>query len=227
MRAARSQAGFSLVEALVATALMGLVLTGLTLLTGQLMPNWQRGLSRVQAGEALGLAVDRMAADLQAAEFVPRDREAKEPLFTGTETGVTFVRSALGPNDPPGLQIVQLAPTGSLREPALARSTTPYLPQDPDAPSANPGDGVDLVPGAYQVLFSFAGRDGIWRSAWRDQDRLPRAVRIVVRERASGRTMAASTAAVIRTEVPAACIPDETLEGCGPGRQESAQQVTP
>ncbi|MDX6805925.1 PulJ/GspJ family protein [Terrihabitans rhizophilus] len=218
----RSQAGFSLVEALVATALMGLVLTGLTLITSQWMPNWQRGLSRVQASEALGLAVDRMAADLAAAEFVPENREAKRPMFEGTETGVTFVRSALAPNDPPGLQIVRLADTGTLTRSAMA-----YVPLRPEARAPAPGEPVELLPATYRVLFSFAGRDGVWRSAWRDQDMLPRAVRIVVRDARSGRTFAASTAAVIRAEIPAGCIADESREGCGPGRQENAQGETP
>src|ERR1700756_5780702 len=89
--------GFTLIEALVALALTGLVLSALATLTAQWLPNWNRGLGRIQQSELIGISMQRIAADLAAAEFVPINRTSKKPLFDGSALSVTFVRSAIGP----------------------------------------------------------------------------------------------------------------------------------
>lgn len=210
-----SVSGFTLVEALVGMALMGLVLTGLAMVTAQWLPNWQRGLNQVQRSELVALAIDRIVADLASAEFVPLDRESKRPLFEGSELAVTFVRTAIGPNAHPGLEIVRLAEAGELTRPSLARSTARFVPRPPDAPAARFGEPVALLGPPYRASFSYAGRDGIWRNDWIDADALPRAVRLVVRDGRTGRTLGASTATVIHTELPAECVTDETRKDCG------------
>lgn len=213
-RARRNAAGFTLVEALVALVLMGLVLTGLAMATGQLMPQWARGLSRIEASERLALALDRVTADLAAAEFVPAHTAAKGPLFEGSATRITFARTALGPNAPPGIEIVRLAPANDLSGAGLARSTAPLLPRGPEAPPPALGTPVELLGPAWRISFSFAGRDGIWRTDWASAEDLPRAVRIVVREASGGRALPFSTTAIIRTELPAACVTEKTRRGC-------------
>src|SRR4051794_36586824 len=87
--------GFTLIETLVALALMGLVLSALASLTAQWLPNWNRGLERIQRGELLGIALQRIGADLAAAEYVSSNRDARQPLFDGSELSVMFVRTAL------------------------------------------------------------------------------------------------------------------------------------
>ena len=42
------EGGFTLIEAIVALALMGLVLSALASITAQWLPNWNRGIARVQ-----------------------------------------------------------------------------------------------------------------------------------------------------------------------------------
>jgi general secretion pathway protein J len=210
-----SVAGFTLVEALVAMALMGLVLTGLAMVTSQWLPNWQRGLARVQSSELVALAIDRIVADLASAEFVPPNRATKKPLFEGSELAVTFVRSALGPNAAPGLEIVQLAEARELKGPALARSTARFAPRAPDAAAPRFGEPIVLLKPPYRASFSYAGRDGVWRADWIDADELPRAVRLVVRDTATGRALGASTATMIHTELPVECITEQTRRGCG------------
>ena len=205
------EAGFTLVEVLVAMTLMGLVLTGLALLTGQWLPGWSRGLARVQQTERLALAVDRMAADLEAAAFVPANVKSTRPLFAGSEGAVTFVRTALGPNARPGLEIVTLAPAATG---GIGRSTGPYVPRAAEAPPRPLGAPVPLLDPPYRIAFSYAGRDGAWRSDWSEAEELPRAVRLVVRDGGSGRALAASTAVVIAAEVPRLCVTETTEKGC-------------
>ena len=60
MRIARmriGEAGFTLIEALVALALTGLVLSALGTMTAQWLPNWNRGLDRIQQSELIGIAM--------------------------------------------------------------------------------------------------------------------------------------------------------------------------
>lgn len=223
-RSRRAAAGFTLVEALVAMALMGLVLTGLAMVTAQWLPNWQRGLVRVQQSENLALAIDRIVADLAAAEFVPSSREIKRPFFEGSELSVTFVRSALGPNARPGLEIVRLSQAGSLRGAVLARSAARFAPRPGGAEPPLFGEPVALLNPPYRAAFSFAGPDGLWRSTWIDAEELPRAVRLVIRDGASGRALGASTAAVIRAELPADCVIEATRRGCGGAPANGAAQ---
>ncbi|MFS8039323.1 type II secretion system protein J [Xanthobacter sp. AM11] len=208
--ARRAAAGFSLIEVLVAMTLTGLVLAAIGMVTAKWLPAWRRGLDRVQQSELLGLALDRMAADLSAAEFVPATVKTGKPLFMGTAGAVTFVRSALGPNAMPGLEVVELAPAGAGRAAALARRASPYGPvaQAQEAPALGPP--VALLRWPFRISFSYAGRDGLWQDDWMDADTLPRAVRLVVRDAASGRALEASTAVQIRAEVPAACVLAQT-----------------
>src|SRR5262249_61050606 len=86
----RSNAGFTLFEALVAVALMGLILGALATVTSQWLPNWNRGLARVQRSEQVAIALDRLAADLGAAEHVFPNSKIRRPLFDGSELAVTL-----------------------------------------------------------------------------------------------------------------------------------------
>ena len=92
-----------------------------------------------------------------------RTRETERPLFEGTELAVTFVRSALGPNTRPGLEIVRLAETADRRGPTLVRSRAPFAPRDLPAAHAYFADPVVLLSVPYRASFSYAGRDGVWR----------------------------------------------------------------
>ena len=125
--------GFSLIEALAALALTGLVLSALATITAQWLPNWNRGFDRIQQSELVGISMRRIAADLAAAEYVPPNRDQDKPLFDGSALSVTFVRTALGPNVGVGLDVVRIGETtdrGQSRHGALARGirATPARP---------------------------------------------------------------------------------------------------
>lgn len=229
-RRARSS-GFSLVEVLVTLVLTGMVVGALAMVTRAWLPNWKRGLERVEQSELVALAVDRMAADIAAAEFVPADTKAKRPLFEGTATSITFVRTALGPNARPGLEIISLAPTGDGPGAAFARSAAPYVPRPPDGDAPQFGAPAGLLKAPLRIRLAYAGRDGTWRDGWAGEAELPRAVRITVQDVARGRALDVSTAVVIHAEVPASCVVDTTRPKlCGeppsaaqPGREVQAK----
>jgi len=209
IRVRSGEAGFSLIEALVATALMGAILTSLAIITAQWLPNWNRGGARLQRGELLALALDRATADLAAAEFITADRLTNRPLFEGTELAVTFVRSAIGPNTKPGLEIVRLAATADRQGPVTVRSRAPFAPFATGAAGLSSQvdftDPIVLLRAPYRLSFAYAGRDDVWKDTWLDAGELPATVRLTIRDATTGRTLAVTTATAIRVELPASC----------------------
>ncbi len=216
-RSIKNVAGFTLLEALIATALMGTILAALATITAQWLPNWNRGFARVQQNEHLALGLERLVADLAAAEFVPPGRETLQPFFNGADISVTFVRTALAPNAPPGLEIVRIAEIGSERGPILVRTRAPFVPvvadtNDRDQPNFT--DPVVLMRAPYRLSFSYAGPDRNWQGAWRRAAQLPRAIRLTLRDAATQRTLAVSTATLVHAELPAECILAKSLAEC-------------
>src|SRR5262249_49943526 len=204
----RAAAGFTLIEALVATALMGMVLAALATITAQWLPNWNRGIGRGQPTALVAISLHPLGAAREAAESIAPNRGTKLPLFDGTVSSVTFVRSTLGPGPRPGLEIVRFAEIPDGRTTALVRATMPFVPTDPGAPLAaqlkfaNP---VALLRAPYRVSFAYQGRDGIWKDSWQSNIMLPTAVRLTVRDAATQRALSISTTALVHVELPAAC----------------------
>jgi len=229
-RATRARAGFTLMEVLMATALMGAILAALATITAQWLPNWNRGFVRVQRNEHLALGLERLVADLAAAEFVSIGRGTQEPLFDGAELSVTFVRSAVGPNARAGLDIVRIAETGSDRGPVLVRARTQFVPVVEgvnDRMVPNFADPVVLVRAPFRVTFAYAGQDRVWKNTWRGIGTLPRAVRMTVRDVTTEKTLAASTATLIHAEVPLDCLNTESVRDCLVQRQNPGSQPNP
>jgi general secretion pathway protein J len=206
--------GFTLIEALVATALMGVILAALASITSQWLPNWNRGIARAQRSELVSVALDRLIADLGASEFIPPNRDTKGPLFDGTEFSVTLVRSAVGPNIRPGLEIVRIAEISDKNGQVLVRATKPFAPLESNVRQPDFANPVVLLRSPYQVSFAYAGRDGIWKQNWQNASELPAAVRLTVRDATSGRTLTISTTALVHVELPAACVGSKSKDDC-------------
>jgi general secretion pathway protein J len=205
-------AGFTLIEALVATALMGFILAALATITAQWLPNWNHGVVRVQHNEQVALGLERLAADLAAADFIPANNQTRKPFFDGASRSVTFVRTALGPDTGPGLEFVRIAEIGSEWGPVLVRTRAPFVPGIDRQPNFT--DPVVLLRAPYRLSFSYAGIDRNWREDWREQVQLPNAVKLTVRDAATQRTLSVSTATLIHVDVPVDCIAAKSLAEC-------------
>jgi len=224
-RIRRADAGFTMFEALVAIALMGLILGALAAVTAQWMPNWTRGLARVQRNEQLVIALDRLAADLSAAEFISPNRSTNAPLFQGAELAVTFVRQALGPNNRSGLEIVQIAETIDSRGRALVRTRAPFVMLPTGDLSLDPisfADPVVLLRAPFRVAFAYAGPNGAWTRSWLNSGALPSAVRFDVRETERGLVL--STVTSVHAEI-AAPRPEATNDTRSEGTQAQADNA--
>jgi general secretion pathway protein J len=212
-RAPAGEAGFTLIEVLVATLLMTVILAALATVTAQWLPNWNRGMARVQRAERLALGLDRVVADLSVAEMIPINGDAKVPLFEGTELAVTFVRTAVGPNTRPGLEIVRLVEKADSQGLALVRERAPFVPMARDA-QIRFADQVVLIRSPFRVKFSYAGPDQVWQPEWRGQMQLPEKIRVAVRDGATGQMLGASSAAVVHADAWAECVRAKNTVAC-------------
>jgi len=227
------ECGFTLIETLVALALMGLVLSALANLTAQWLPNWNRGLERIQRSELIGIALQRIGADLAAAEYVSANRDARRPLFDGSELSVTFVRTALGPNVGPGLDVVRVGETSDRGGLVTVRSRAPFRPL-PLASSLSEqihfGEPVLLLRAPFRLSFAYAGPDQVWTSSWHDSDKLPATIKLTVRDAASERILSISTVTPVHVQSPAQgdCAQPEGVcdgkSGAPKGSQGNAQE---
>lgn len=209
-------AGFTLVEALLATVLMGVILTAIGTITSQWLPNWNRGFDRVQRTDILAVGIERIVADVAAAEFISAGSGIRQPVFDGTELSITFLRTALGPNTRPGLELVRIMEVGSDKGLTTVRSRARFLPRGRDGFDAQPApaDPVVLVRAPYRVTFAYAGPDRVWRNVWRGENLLPKAIRVQLRDAATDRTLSVSTATVVHADMPVECVLAEVIGDC-------------
>jgi general secretion pathway protein J len=211
------EVGFTLFEMLVALILMVGILAALATVTAQWLPNWNRGFAHVQRTELFGQGLERLVADLSAAEFVTANGKAKQPLFEGDELAVRFVRTAIGPNTRPGLEVVRISTMSDDRGMALVRVRSPFVPLPENAKLrdlANFSNPVVLIRAPYRAVFSYAGPDHVWLNSWRDVDQLPIAIRVSVRDAATQRTLAISTATILRINAPVECARARVVKDC-------------
>lgn len=211
MRIARTgrrigEEGFTLIEALAALVLTGLVLSALGTITAQLLPNWNRGFDRIQQSELVGIAMQRIAADLAAAEYVPPNGSGRKPLFDGSALSVTFVRTALGPNVGIGLDVVRIGETAEQGGFVTVRTRAAFAPLPPGvSPLAHiqVSDPVVLLRPPFRLSFAYAGPDRIFQDSWQDADKLPAVIMLTVRDARSERVLSISTATLVHVDAPA------------------------
>ncbi len=206
-------AGFTLIEALLATMLTSIIMAALAMVTSQWLRNWDRGFTRIQGVDLLAAGVDRLVADIAAAEIVSGG-SANMPVFDGAEFAVTFVRTSLGPNAFTGLEVIRIEEASDSRGPALIRRAAQFTPVIANLSEVEFSNPVVLLRAPYRVSFSYAGPDRIWRDTWRSAAQLPRAIRVSVRAQAASRTLAMSTSTVIRAGLPAGCAAAKAVAEC-------------
>ena len=207
------EAGFTLIEVLVATLLMTVILATLATVTAQWLPNWNRGMARVQRAERLALGLDRIVADLSVAKMIPVNKDAKPPLFEGSELAVTFLRTAVGPSARPGLEIIRLVEKADSQGLAMVRERAPFAPMPSDG-QIRFADQVVLIRSPLRVTFSYAGPDQVWQPDWRGQMELPNMIRVTVRDSATGQVLAVSRAATVHVNASAECARSKNLTTC-------------
>jgi general secretion pathway protein J len=208
-----ADAGFTLLEAIVALAIGGFIVATLATVTSQWLGSWNRGARTLQQAELLTAALDRIVADLSVAQFVPASEVGKSVLFAGSDTSVVFARRPLLVEPAQGLELVRLTQQGEGAAATLIRSRAPLsfaltvARFDDRAP-------VVLLRAPYRAVFAYAGEDRVWRSSWSKATRLPRSIRITIIDGATGRALTSSTTVTVHVDVPMLCVPARSLDEC-------------
>jgi Tfp pilus assembly protein PilV len=211
------RSGFTLIEALAMLAITSVIMVGMTALVHDVARNFDRGTRGASNGERLLLAVERLAQDFGSARFVLwNSKNGPTVAFTADPSGddglmkVVFVGSAGVMSGPQGDEVVTLtieqSDDGVTR---LVRRRSPWTGSRMRADDVIPSDPVVLIEGKVDISFLFAriGPNGAleWSESWTRADGLPRFVRLVVRDRASGRDLLSESDFVVRADAPAAC----------------------
>lgn len=252
-RALAATGGFTLLEALIALALMGIILGALATISSQWLPNWNRGIGRLQRQEHVALALERLSLDLAATEFIPLSADGAAPYFEGRERSVTFIRTALSPNAKRGLEIVRIAEELTAGGPVLVRRGMPFKPVVSIESLPGPfSDPVVLLRPPYRLAFAYAasphatstgnaaqsdgvlaraaagaGNGPVWKQEWHQQAVLPRAVMFSLQETSLQSTPVLATATLIHAQLPARCLTAKSLAQCQNPQQQAQRQDTP
>lgn len=173
---ARSNAGFTLIEALAALAALAAILAGLAVIAGQWMPQWRHGFEALQNSDLTAQSLDRVVADLAAALPARLDGGDRSALFQGDANAVTFVRDAIGPDSTPKLEYVRIGATDTKQGVETQRARASFLP----GAIAPFRDAATLLRPPFRLRFAYQALDGRWTASWPQNKALPRAIRLTV-----------------------------------------------
>jgi prepilin-type N-terminal cleavage/methylation domain-containing protein len=239
-RAQGGKQGFTLVEVLAALAIASVIIMATTVLMHNVALSFDRGTSRVDAGERLVLAAERLAADVGSARFVPQAASSGAvAAFLGAPTKITFIGAGLidpglrlDGGTPAAPEVVSVTIEAADDSTRLIRRRAAW--RDPRARFDDVvlRDDVVLVAGRFEAAFAFArmSPEGAltWTSSWVGEPNLPRLVKLSLRDRASGIDLLGGAEFAIRSDAPRACArtgaSTDCLAGAAGARSEPAPE---
>ena len=199
VRVSPATGGVSLAEVVATLLLTGLLLSMLTTATGQGLAGWGRAGHRVARSEALALALDAIAHDLEAALVLSPQSKEEPRSFVGTATTVRVVCARDLLAEVAGLETVEIGETdGNVWR--AARSGI-----------GSSGPREVLLAGAVLTLaYSTDGKD--WREVW-NMPQPPAVVRLhlSLADRPGARLV---RDVALRVDVSADCVTAHTLAEC-------------
>jgi len=205
-RPTSAEAGFGLIEAILALAIAGMVLAAVTEIAGRTLTSWDRGLASVAAVERTDVAIGRIGADL--ATLLPVSLPtADDPsvLFAGDERGLAF--TAVTPLDRTndGIAIVEIGVEGSGDGAVLVRR----LRRGRDVPLRD-GDRVVLLSGALDFGFSYRDQSGQRSARWAKPGEVPRGVIVTLKSERGGGGLPVEVMLPIPVAVSVSCLVQAT-----------------
>jgi type II secretory pathway component PulJ len=218
-------AGFTLIEALGALAIGSVIIMATAALIHDVARHFDRGTRGAQEAERLMLAVGRLAQDFNSARFVgwtteggPAVAFTGEPATRDKPAKVMFVGNAGIMAGPQGEEVVALTvePAGEVTR--LVRRRAAWAGPRTRLEEVSPQDAVVLVEGALDIAFIFGriapGGALVWSESWIGQTTLPRFVRLILRDRASGSDLLGEADFVVRADAPPGCGRPDAAASC-------------
>jgi prepilin-type N-terminal cleavage/methylation domain-containing protein len=210
------RAGFTLIEALAALAVGSVVILATAALIHDVARHFDRGTRGAQEGERLLVAVERLAQDFNSARFVawtangaPSLAFIGEPAKGDQPAKITFVGDAGIMAGPQGEEVVALTIERAGDLTRLVRRRAGWAGPRTRFEDVSPQDAVVLIEGALDIAFAFGGVEpsgGLqWSESWIAQSRLPRFVRLILRDRATHSDLLGEADFVVRADAPPGC----------------------
>ena len=234
----RSQ-GFTLLEVLAALAITAVIIVATVALIRNVAFYFDRGTRGVTQAEGLMLAVDRLAGDFASARFILLTAEtgAAAAAFLGKPASdqepakVAFVAAAGVGSQPLQEELINLTVERDGDVARLVRRRARWPGPPARFEDLQPQDAVVLIEGKVDMAFVFGylAPDGAlrWTESWIAQPALPRFVRLLLRDTASGADLLPETDFVVRSDAPFACGWPDAVPSCllsaAPPQTRSAQ----
>ncbi len=219
------RAGFTLIEALAALAVGSVIIMATAALIHDVARHFDRGTRGAQEAERLMLAVERLAQDFNSARFVgwtteggPAVAFTGEPASRDRPAKVMFVGNAGIMAGPQGEEVVALTvePAGEVTR--LVRRRAAWAGPRTRLEDVSPQDAVVLVEGALDIAFIFGriapGGALQWSESWIGQTTLPRFVRLILRDRATGSDLLGEADFIVRADAPPGCGRPDAATSC-------------
>ena len=200
--------GFTILELLASLAIGSVVLAATAGLIRNVGGSFDLGARGAANVERLLLAVERLSGDFAAARFVLRPmNKGGGALFVGEPARVLFVtagRSASGADE----EVVSLEVQEAGDVARLVRRRAPWAGPLVGFEDVQPADPVVLLEGPLVIRFAFTDEPAAaglsWSQTW-SAPRLPRYVRLLLRDRGTGADLLPTAPFALRADAPAAC----------------------
>lgn len=211
------EAGFTLIEVVVALAITGLFIAAFGQMMAIATRNWERGSALVSASEMTLRGVRQIARDLQGARVLLIGGAPKPyVLFDGDTNVVRFITAAENrANAKAGA--IEIAIVTNDNRTIIRRRSVGWGPFDYDFASLAWRDPVILLQGRFDARFSFASINGnsvVWRDHWGQESNLPRLVKLTLTNRDSGQSVTAPIIVPLLADADAACVTEPRGADC-------------
>jgi prepilin-type N-terminal cleavage/methylation domain-containing protein len=213
---ARRCNGFTLIEVLAALAISSVIIVATVALIHSVAGNFDRGTRGVDAADRLMRAVERLAADFGSARFVVWTTQSGPALaFRGERVDgekperVMFVSGAGIGSAPRADEVVSLTIERAGDVTRLVRRRAAWTGPDMLVAHVAMQDAVVLVAGDLDMSFLFGRLTGagalVWSPTWIAETTLPRFVRLIMRDRATGLDPVGEADFIVNADAPLAC----------------------
>jgi general secretion pathway protein J len=217
--------GFTLIEVLAALAISSVIIVTTASLIHTIAGNFDRGTRGVDAADRLVLAMQRLSSDFSSARFVvwmtdtgPALAFKGEPAVGEKPARIIFVSGNSIGDEPDADELVSLTLERSNDVTRFVRRRASWTRADMPLEDAFLQDPVVLIEGNLDISFLF-GRlmptgTLVWGTSWIGQTTLPRFVRLILRDRATGLDPVGETDFVVRADAPLACGSPDARPDC-------------
>jgi prepilin-type N-terminal cleavage/methylation domain-containing protein len=217
--------GFTLIEVLAALAIASVIIMAVAMLIHDVARHFDRGTRGVQEAERLMLAVERLGQDFNSARFAVWTGESGaalafigEPAAGDKPARIVFVGNAGLTMGPQGEEVVTLTVERAGDVSRLVRRRSPWRGPRMRPGDVSPQDAVVLIEGSFDIAFVF-GRvapsgELSWSQSWIGETTLPRFVRLMLLDRATGSDLLGEADFIVRADAPTGCGRPDASPGC-------------